>query len=60
MKVTMDTFRDLGGAFIAALVLIFLLMVVYYKSFAIAGIILLEEVFLHHRSDCRALCDGYL
>lgn len=41
MKVTMDTFRDLGGAFIAALVLIFLLMVVYYKSFAIAGIILL-------------------
>lgn len=41
MKVTMDTFRDLGGAFIAALVLIFLLMVVYYKSFAIAGIVLL-------------------
>lgn len=41
MKVTMDTFRDLGGAFIAALVLIFLLMVVYYKSFSIAGIILL-------------------
>jgi multidrug efflux pump subunit AcrB len=37
----MDTFRDLGGAFIAALVLIFLLMVVYYKSFSIAGIILL-------------------
>ena len=41
MKVTMDTFRDLGGAFIAALVLIFLLMVVYYKSFALAGIVLL-------------------
>ncbi len=41
MKVTMDTFRDLGGAFIAALVLIFLVMVVYYKSFSIAGIILL-------------------
>ena len=41
MKVTMDTFRDLGGAFIAALILIFLLMVVYYKSFSIAGIILL-------------------
>jgi multidrug efflux pump subunit AcrB len=41
MKVTMDTFRDLGGAFIAALVLIFLLMVIYYKSFAISGIILL-------------------
>jgi len=41
MKVTMDTFRDLGAAFIAALVLIFLLMVIYYKSFSIACIILL-------------------
>lgn len=41
MKVTMDTFRDLGGAFIAALVLIFLLMVVYYKSFELSGIVLL-------------------
>ena len=40
MKVTLDTFRDLGGAFIAALILIFLLLVIYYKSFAIAGIIL--------------------
>ncbi len=41
MKVTLDTFRDLGGAFIAALVLIFLLMVIYYKSYTISGIILL-------------------
>jgi multidrug efflux pump subunit AcrB len=41
MKVTLDTFRDLGGAFIAALVLIFLLMVVYYKSFTLSGIVLL-------------------
>ena len=41
MEVTLDTFRDLGGAFIAALVLIFLLMVVYYKSFTLSGIILL-------------------
>ena len=40
MKVTLDTFRDLGGAFIAALVLIFLLMVVYYKSFSLSGIVL--------------------
>ncbi|MFT7859807.1 MAG: efflux RND transporter permease subunit [Sulfurimonas sp.] len=40
MKVTLDTFRDLGAAFIAALVLIFLLMVIYYKSYAISGIIL--------------------
>ncbi len=41
MKVTLDTFRDLGGAFISALILIFLLLVVYYKSFAISGIVLL-------------------
>jgi len=41
MKVTLDTFRDLGGAFISALVLIFLLLVIYYKSFAISGIVLL-------------------
>ncbi len=40
MKVTLDTFRDLGGAFIAALVLIFLLLVIYYKSFAISAIVL--------------------
>lgn len=41
MKVTLDTFVDLGAAFIAALILIFLLMVVYYKSFVISGIVLL-------------------
>ena len=41
MKVSLDTFRDLGGAFIAALILIFLLLVIYYKSFALSGIILL-------------------
>jgi len=41
MKVSLDTFRDLGGAFISALVLMFLLMVVYYKSFALSGIVLL-------------------
>ena len=40
MKVSLDTFRDLGGAFISALVLMFLLMVVYYKSFALSGIVL--------------------
>lgn len=40
MKVTLDTFRDLGAAFIAALILIFLLMVIYYRSYAISGIIL--------------------
>ncbi|WP_456322391.1 efflux RND transporter permease subunit [Hydrogenimonas sp.] len=40
MKVTLDTFRDLGAAFIAALVLIFLLLVIYYKNFTISAIIL--------------------
>jgi len=41
MKVTIDTFIDLGGAFISALILIFLLMVIYYKSYTLSGIILL-------------------
>jgi len=41
MEVTLDTFVELGAAFIAALVLIFLLMVIYYKSYTISGIILL-------------------
>ena len=40
MKVTLDTFRDLGAAFISALILIFFLLVIYYKSFALSGIIL--------------------
>lgn len=41
MEVTLDTFVELGAAFIAALVLIFLLMVVYYKSYTLSGIIIL-------------------
>lgn len=41
MKVSLDTFRDLGGAFISALVLMFLLIVVYYKSFALSGVVLI-------------------
>ena len=41
LKVTIDTFIELGVAFIGALVLIFLLMVVYYKNFALAGAIVL-------------------
>ncbi len=41
MKVSLDTFRDLGGAFIAALLLMFFLMVLYYKSFALSGIVLI-------------------
>ncbi len=41
MKVSLDTFRDLGAAFIAALILMFLLIVLYYKSFALSAIVLL-------------------
>ena len=41
MEVTLDTFVDLGAAFIAALILIFLLLVIYYKSFTLSGIVLL-------------------
>lgn len=43
LKVTIDTFIDLGTAFIIALVLIFLLMVIYYKSFALPGVIVLSS-----------------
>ena len=41
MKVTLDTFRDLGGAFIGALVLIFLLLVIYYKNYTLPTITLI-------------------
>lgn len=41
MKVSLETFRDLGVAFIAALILMFLLIMVYYKSFVLSGIVLL-------------------
>ena len=43
LKVTIDTFIDLGGAFIIALILIFFLMVIYYKSFALSGGIVLAS-----------------
>ncbi len=43
MEVTLDTFVELGVAFIAALILIFLLMVIYYKSYTLSGIILLSS-----------------
>jgi multidrug efflux pump subunit AcrB len=39
-KITFDTFRDLGTAFGGAVVLIFLLMVAYYKNFRIPRIVL--------------------
>jgi len=41
MEVTLDTFVELGAAFIAALILIYLLMVIYYKSYVLSSIILL-------------------
>jgi multidrug efflux pump subunit AcrB len=43
LKVTIDTFIDLGGAFIGALVLIYLLMVIYYKHFTLAGAIVMAS-----------------
>lgn len=43
LKVTIDTFIDLGGAFIIALILIFFLMVIYYKSFSLSGGIVLSS-----------------
>ena len=62
MKVSLDTFRDLGGAFISALVLMFLLMVVYYKSFALSGIVLIGSflsiigvIIGHYITDLIAL-----
>ena len=39
-KITFDTFRDLGGAFIGAIILIYLLMVAYYKNFRVPRIVL--------------------
>ena len=40
-KLTMDTFRDLGSAMILAIGLIYLLIVGQFRSFAVAGIIML-------------------
>lgn len=35
MRLTLDVFRDLGSAFMVALVLIYLLLVAYYKNFVL-------------------------
>ncbi len=40
MRLTLDVFRDLGSAFIVALVLIYLVLVGYYKSFALPVIVM--------------------
>lgn len=67
LKVTLDTFKDLGGAFIIALVLIFFLMVIYYKSFALSGGIVLSSfisiigvIFAHIIMDIFTVDTFYL
>jgi multidrug efflux pump subunit AcrB len=40
MRLTLDVFRDLGSAFIIALILIYLMLVGYYKSFALPLIVM--------------------
>ncbi len=40
MRLTLDVFRDLGSAFIVALVLIYLLLTAYYKSFMLPVVVM--------------------
>jgi multidrug efflux pump subunit AcrB len=40
MRLTLDVFRDLGSAFIVALILIYLMLVGYYKSFMLPLIVM--------------------
>jgi multidrug efflux pump subunit AcrB len=40
MRLTLDVFRDMGSAFIVALVLIYLILVGYYKSFMLPVIVM--------------------
>jgi len=40
MRLTLDVFRDLGSAFIVAIILIYLVLVGYYKSFALPVIVM--------------------
>lgn len=40
MRLTLDVFRDLGSAFIIALILIYLMLVAYYKSFGLPVIVM--------------------
>jgi multidrug efflux pump subunit AcrB len=40
MRLTLDVFRDLGSAFIVALILIYLMLVGYYKSFGLPLIVM--------------------
>lgn len=40
MRLTLDVFRDMGSAFIVALVFIYLILVAYYKSFMLPVIVM--------------------
>ena len=40
MRLTLDVFRDLGSAFIIALVLIYLMLVAYYRSFMLPLVVM--------------------
>lgn len=40
MRLTLDVFRDLGSAFIVALILIYLMLVGYYKSFMLPVVVM--------------------
>jgi multidrug efflux pump subunit AcrB len=40
MRLTLDVFRDLGSAFMVALILIYLMLVAYYKSFGLPLIVM--------------------
>ncbi|HES76631.1 MAG TPA: efflux RND transporter permease subunit, partial [bacterium] len=40
MRLTLDVFRDLGSAFIVAIILIYLMLVAYYKSFMLPLIVM--------------------
>jgi multidrug efflux pump subunit AcrB len=40
MRLTLDVFRDLGAAFIVALLLIYLLLVGYYRSFVVPFVVM--------------------
>jgi len=60
MRLTLDVFRDLGSAFILALILIYLMLVAYYKSFMLPLIVMgaipltLVGVFPGHWATAQA------
>lgn len=67
LRVTIDTFIDLGLAFIAALILIYFLMLLYYKSFKLSSAIVLSSfvsiigvIFAHYIMDVLTKDTFYL